>query len=458
MAGIDLDRMKGDRDARPKPGKGGGGDLFKFGSGRTNVYVAPPTEDMDGLPYVVVEVHYNVTPDGKQMVACLDPHNEVLWHPSTVDALKERGITLPDRKASTCPICEDVATLPKGDAKGKRRRAKGQYLFAIIPMSTGGRRDRKDLPDDKAKPCATLVGYQVWDGICAVIEAEADITNATEAILAAVTKTGEQLDTEYTVAADSDTIREPLRLSKPQRAALRLAQEPGGDCDLFSVLAAFVKPADDVGRLMRGEKLDRKDAPAEDSGLPTCYGYDCDPKDPECVRCPHKVECASECKVAVPGGRGRVASTRDEDEDPPARATRRAPAPVDDDAPAAAARGRSRRAEPEPDEAPPAKGKDAARRRLAADPPDDIPFFMDDEPDAKPGRALVEAPTGPEDDPDPEEADSPPVKAPPVGRRAAAAPAAAAAVDGDAAGDEPNPVDDFEREMRARRSRKAAGK
>lgn len=295
--GIDITKMRERADASRKSGM-----FFKFPEGDTLAYLCPPTADMDGLPYVEVLMHYGVGGKGKSVV-CLDHGaNEVLSNPAYLASLKNRKITL--NPEDPCPACARVSgevacDLPEEELDGMQ--AKAQKLFLIIPWGKVSKGERIDLPERDREPRPIMVGKMVGDGIIDVVVAEGDITNSAEATLLRVGRVGTTKDgTKYTVNVDGATLRHPIQLPKPQRALLRKSQEPGGEGDLYRLIANLTKSTATMEELLSGGDTIRRTPPIEDDGKPRCFALDCDPGDEECRACPWKEPCAEKCGVSVP--------------------------------------------------------------------------------------------------------------------------------------------------------------
>ena len=391
--------------------------FYSAANGRTILYVAPPTEEMEGLPYVEAHVHRNVGADNKTVI-CLREDNPLFANPAFAKYLKEKGVEI-----GVCDVCDTIESdSPTGfsDDKLKKMERKPTYVFPIVPLFALEEGEKVPLPDVERFPRILMAGPQIWDQVCDVIDVEGNITNPDEAVLLMLQRSGEKMTTKYVVKADSESLKAPIRIEKGIRAAVAQDVKPGGECDPLRILAVvFLKAAADVKKFLRGEMVETRRAVETGPSTPRCFGFDCDPEDPECVSCPHKEKCAEKCKVAVPGAKKR--GSVEAEPAPAKRETRKAdPEPDPEPAP-------RRRAAPEP-EREPYEGdtgrtvEDGGERRTTSNPGTARKTRdVEPEPEPKPEPAARKRRTAP--DPEPE-----PVKKP----------APAAEEEGD--GDEPEPA------------------
>lgn len=325
MAGIDLDRFKKAReDAAAKHkdkeyGDRGPGFWKPDDPAFHYVYVAPPSDDMDGFPFLGgtdgMFVHYKVGPDNKMHV-CLAEDNAVLWSEHFVNALhwtnearREKGKpewAVELEMSDGCPTCQEL-TDPEtkyDEKKLKEMERKQVWLHNVIPWSvmdlTGG--TRRDIEPKLLRPW--WASYKQWKGICDIITLTGDVTDPTAATLCVIKRTGKKFeDTRYELSADPATSRAPLVLPKPLRALATRTTAPGQANNLFMLAAGLVRSADSVRGLLRGgDTATKTTVSGGPDGPPVCYSADCDPDDSDCRRCPWKVDCAAAMGVEVPPG------------------------------------------------------------------------------------------------------------------------------------------------------------
>jgi hypothetical protein len=227
-----------------------GGEFYTFEEGETVVYICEAPRPDDVLNFVEVVQHGGLTRDEPSMV-CLNPDkNKVLSHPEVQRYLEELGKDI----EGGCPRCEHISA---GHYKGdelKNVKAKSRYLWSIIPIKfrQSGRLPWQDLqPADNVVPCFTP--YTLWDGIMDVFTNEGDITAYDGATYIRVTREGQKLQTEYSVVADSESLKRPVKLSKTTIAAIREALAPGGSCDLYKIIANLTLSYEDALKRVEGD-------------------------------------------------------------------------------------------------------------------------------------------------------------------------------------------------------------
>jgi len=309
---VDVQKM---REARAEKQKGA--DLWTPSVGDTIIYVCPPCREEDPLPFVEVKVHYGINPKGKSMSICLDVStNTVLANSNLKAALvtkgKEKAI------AGGCPVCEDLDKgVIKDDKRAKEMRAQSRYLWNLIAMRfrSSGSVPYQPLPEvDKIVPL--MCGYRVWDKIIEQFESMGDLTDFEKAYCLKLNRKGTGMTTEWDVQPDIDSVREPLKLGKSTRAAIRTALAEGGPGDLYTIIAGMIRDRAGVIKIMSDAAMIEEEAAPDavvdetagaKSEMPqhadykkACYGTDCAPADLECQKCEAKVDCAPLCGVEVP--------------------------------------------------------------------------------------------------------------------------------------------------------------
>jgi len=304
---MDFEKMRRDKAARK------GGDFLKLQVGDTVVYVCGPSRAEDDVNYLEVTVHYGVGPDEK-MAICLDPSsNPIILNPVIQKFLAEKGIDV----SGGCPVCN---ALPSMDPDTRKRcSGSDRFLFQVVPFKFRPTNSAPwtDLGGESIAPL--FVGQTVWDGITDVLLEEGDICNPEGATLVKINRTGTgPRDTRYKCAADSDTIRTPLRLGKGLRRVLAAGLKEGGSADSYKLVADMMRSTAQVEELLTGI-AGTSDTGSGDTagGPPKCFGLDyCD--DNECGACEYRFDCAPKCGMELheshkAGGKaGKVSGDTDE--------------------------------------------------------------------------------------------------------------------------------------------------
>jgi hypothetical protein len=286
---VDLKKLMGVHLAETA---GQGGSVFyTWPEGHTLFYICPPTDEMKGLPYIKVLLHYSV---GGKTVVCLHEDNEVVRNPAIQEWLKKRNIEIPE--GCGCPVCElDPAALPPGIdlEKYEKMEQTASFYFPIVPWATVESGSAVLLPDNERTPRLITPGYgKIYNAICDGFQAEGDITDPEAARLIHVVRRGVGFKTKYpTVELYGETLRNPIRIPKPIRVAVAQDVRPGGECDPFRVLSNNIRPRGEIEKLLRGDRVETRRAEA-DPGKPRCYGVGVDPDDPDCKACALLAECA----------------------------------------------------------------------------------------------------------------------------------------------------------------------
>ena len=259
--GINIKRL---RDRRSKQSSGGdrkSSDFWKPQDDTTTLlYIVPPNEDMDGIPYVEFEQYFVRSGGRSTALVSLDRRNEALWNPATAEFIEPKGI----EPGVRCPVAEhrergiEGAIIERDDPSIQRSRR--AVLFYVIPIANIVDGEVESLPDSERVARPYIAGFTVWDGICEVIEEEGDITNPDAAIFVRLKKkkTGPaNFDVEYKVSADSNSLRKPVKLKGSERDSLEDAQAKG-DINPFRIVGAFAKSREDMISILRGEDPAKK--------------------------------------------------------------------------------------------------------------------------------------------------------------------------------------------------------
>lgn len=298
---IDTKRIRDRRERARSRRKSTTGDLLKFAEGETKCLLHPSSRPDDthpetaGLNFVEVVLHRNL--GGKRnMQLCLDvKNNPILTHPDLVSFLasrKKNPIKL--SKQVKCPTCRRIEG---GELVGKAAdvsKPSIQWFFGFTPMYF--RKPDHEFTKMKFTPSPYISGVTIFDQATAEIErlAPADPTDLDAATLFIVERVGSDfMDTEYSVKADIESIRKPVKLDKAQRKLLNEAIEPGGHCDLIRVVSNFVKTPGQMEALMAGVAVtDEQEEAENEAERKECFGESWSDDD-ECNACSDSGECKS---------------------------------------------------------------------------------------------------------------------------------------------------------------------
>ncbi len=246
-------------------------NFFKPVKGETLLFVHPQVypddkvEPTAGLNYVEAVYHYSV---GKDIVAalCLNvKKNPILKHPIIQEFLKKAGKVI--KLDGECPVC---AALPMMDEeRANDCRAQTKYVWGVTPLTEKGPKEEKARALE-VKPSVFSCGKQVWDGLVELYNGCGDISDLNAAVFVKVTKTGEgKTGTKYTVSADMASARQPKKLPAGVASLIKDAMAPGGDCDVFRVVAGSIRTAADLKAGLGGIAVDDGSAaPAKKGAAP----------------------------------------------------------------------------------------------------------------------------------------------------------------------------------------------
>lgn len=302
---LDTKRMNTKRES-VRGGFGGTGDFLKFDEGETLIYVHPQVYPEDkhelvrGYNFVEVVQHYGGVGGKKAGQVCLDvKQNPILLHPVLAKFLAERKKD-PFRVSPkmTCPIEEAIA---EGGIRGKKaenQRAQVKWLFGLTPIAFRRSKD-EEWKRLKFEPKVLIAGTKLFKGITGeMVDLDSvDITDPEAAVLLKVERQGVDLDTEYEIKADVNSVRKPHQLDKGQRAVLEGAMKPGGPCDLLKVIAGIARSPVALKALLAGVQVVDEGAD-ENEEHRACFGKRWS-DDAECSACSDSPACESECKPNV---------------------------------------------------------------------------------------------------------------------------------------------------------------
>lgn len=316
---LDMDAIRRKRqeaaDAEKDRKNNRGPGLYKPKTGHVGLYLAPPTEAMDGIPFIEARQHGKVGPaNGTHW--CLSYDNPLIQAPQFLDAIEKRNAAAREKGKPEvvidgyCPTCADLGgEVDLSGFSGKRQESmasKPRYLCGV--MEVGDLKDGRltETPEGQRVFQSWIAPSSIEEQILQKIDINGDVTDPEAPIILLLENTGDGWD-RYSVDIYVPSMVKPKPLSKPIKAALRKAQEEGGDLDLWRLAAAFCKSANQVEAMLRGAEVDHRAAPAEAEGKPQCFGADCDPSDPEwCQPCPFKAECSRACSKDLPAASDAV--------------------------------------------------------------------------------------------------------------------------------------------------------
>jgi hypothetical protein len=248
--GINREKITEERE---KLDTGGGGDIWSPDPGETIVYVHPPCRADDdhpltaGVPYVPMEVHYQVGGSNGPMCASLDKEaNPIMTHPLVRAQLKKRGVKI---KKGECPIKKWLAE-DANEVEEDRAKRQTKWVWGVTPISFKAPKSKKFAPI-APQPAILMAGITIHDGIMEVLDEVGDITDYEQAVFIKITKKGSKRNNiKYTVIADPKTLRAPVKLDKEFVDMVEKALEPDGDCDLFKFAGNLFKSTGDVEKIL----------------------------------------------------------------------------------------------------------------------------------------------------------------------------------------------------------------
>lgn len=293
-------------------------DFYQNKVGKNCLFLLPPHENMDGLPFVLRGKHRNCGPEGKTDFMCISNDG---------------------KKQDKCPQCNEVRDLyntkKEKDKKkaGKMRRNQRFYwqIIDVAPVLDLDKSDKLEIPEClldypgeenkkayKSRGCkacdwedscqggirAWSVGKKIQEPILDELEDlldDDDVTNPKAGRPVVIRRKGEEaMDTEYSGVKFLDTI------SFPKEVIGRIYEK-------LIDLSAVSVPKDEEGmrKLMTGISTEDADEDESSDDTPTCFGkYDDDEKD--CLKCDY----CDPCEVETNGADKGDDSEDEDDEDP----------------------------------------------------------------------------------------------------------------------------------------------
>ena len=318
MSGLDFSAMNRRREAMKKKGLQSGGGNRRRGNrtgffkpkepGYHGLYVCPPNEGMEFLPFIVMLVHYGVGPDERQHL-CLDPENPVFDMPAFKEALERRNaeircdhpdwvIEWDDLLADGCPTCRDIQDGDGFDEKKRKRMAqKEQCLWMVVPIyyqPLSGQKQFFPTPDLKPQVYIAngVLSNQVWD---LIMKDEVDVCRFDGATPVEIKRTGRGWkDTRYSPSLARNTWEVP----KPVLGRLK-SLAVGEDSDpLNLIVRLFVRSPAAINGWLAEAKGEVAEVANEDvAAKPDCFADAAlhDPNDATyCQKCHVLDECAGE--------------------------------------------------------------------------------------------------------------------------------------------------------------------
>jgi hypothetical protein len=276
-----------ERPARP--------DMFKVSApGTWIVYICPPSAAMGDYPCVEVDLHYGIGPERK-MVACIARDSFVFTDAAqnALAARNERNIEngKPEWAVELdpeegCPVC---AAFEEGDDE----RRKQSWLFNVIPIAfidPKGRRTEVAEHERVIRPW--FASFKQREIVFDAISDAGDITDPDAATYVRITRVGTEFkSTRYSGGPDVETLRTPVRIPKPMRAAVRAIES--GENDLLGLATAFVRSFDTLADMVGSASSEAEESTS--ATPPSCFEKEHDAKDATCVKCPFKGPCATAC-------------------------------------------------------------------------------------------------------------------------------------------------------------------
>lgn len=273
-------------------------------------YWVDPGPDMGGFPYLEFMQHHQVGPSNKSGVCLEDPYG-TLARPELRAAIAQfkSKVLITDQGCPPCRALRGERGYEKAQVSD-RTIAHPSQLIGVVPfghVEYSGQ--RVYLAADELVPWNCVPPRSVFDALCGLLPMEGDFTNPDAARLVRVAHRislvkGGRTRHDYTVALEPAVFSLPPQL----RERIAKAREPGGDLDLWRLLAALTRSPAEFDAFLHGSVVERTSVVASDGqtyaqrdGVPLdCYGVDTDPKAVKCQECGYKVKCAAITRRPVP--------------------------------------------------------------------------------------------------------------------------------------------------------------
>jgi len=209
-----------------------GSNLHALQAGYTLLYICPPVHEEAPTPHVEAEVAFQFGPKNNAITRC----ERLVDSEPFLSALKRRKVDLDDVVAGWEKA--DALLLKFGDPKGGFGK-RWTYNVVCLGHKTNPRK-AWDVPEPVVEFLSA--GKQIFDGLSDLFFDEGDICDPDAAIFAVVKKEGTGMNTEYSVKADTDSLKSPVRLDDDLYSLVEAALVPGGDGDIHAYLAAMCRP------------------------------------------------------------------------------------------------------------------------------------------------------------------------------------------------------------------------
>lgn len=280
-----------ERRKQVKSEVGSRGDWFNpKDPGEYLLYLGWQAYEQDPWPFVEVWVHYGLK--GVPLTTCLDlEKNDVLTDDRVHGFLKNGE----EDVQGGCPGCEFRETLTDPEKKrdvGRKRRFPMNVILMGKRDDVSSEWDMVAKGDLKVQPFSP--GYGVWSDITDIILNEGDICDPDAAVLIRLVRSGKgKNSTEYTVTAQSESIRKPVKLPSSVQDLLDEALNKGEAGDLYRRIAVDMhRTRKSVEDAMAGKKVKTQDSSGDDDGKPPkCFRMDYTDDD-DCGACPWRKPCS----------------------------------------------------------------------------------------------------------------------------------------------------------------------
>ena len=337
-----------------KEASGGTSSLKRVVEGITVIAICPPSDAMDGLPFVRADQHFRLAPGVSRPAFSLAEDNTGIWHPETQrqlaeinDVRKESGKHVVDvsefvdaideEEPLECPI---QAVLDGSDPdmyelsealtsdRAKQMRRKENHFWVYVPLEFAPLDDPYEFKEVKRAdqrpfllPAPQTLHLQLIEKVEEVVRVhDRDPTDPEEVTLFKIKYYQDSNGfMTYDVEFETMSLTEPVALSKGVRAQIRKMCVEEGDADPFRFIAATLQDAGQILKTLKGNAV-REEPAGRGEDKPGCYGEpgEIDSDDPECQGCSFKKGCAAETdSEAPPDPKGSKGKKKEKEEPKP---------------------------------------------------------------------------------------------------------------------------------------------